>query len=358
VTDEIYDNPKLQYKRAVKDYPLKNYPDYEPGRPPRSEVLQELTFLDEVERIWGSTWGGSQGIGRLQEMALLKPTPHEVDELFQRDPRFFLLRRVNMDIGRLTHALEGLGAALEENGVTVRWMDTPESMGAYGPMRKLFMGALPIVIRGGAIISRQGQASYMRGVEVNFQRFLASIDCPILLSVHGAGICEAGVFVPIAEDAMAVYLSNASNQEGLDQVGEVMRRHGVIAMPVAHSTTILDDFEAGGEFHLDMVFGVVDRRICVVYPGYLYYTFYYWLKQHGFRIIEVPREEHHQFYPANLLLLEPGLVMMSKGATETIRRVREAGVEVIELDTQGLQAGTNGIRCVTLALKRDVGPSL
>lgn len=358
MADDIFDNPKQQYRGEVKDYPLKNYPDYEPGRPPRSEVLQDLTYLDEVERIWGSTWGGSQGIGKLREMALLRPTPHEVDELFQRDPRFFLLRRVNMDIARLTDALEGLGAALEEHGVTVRWMETPESMGAYGPMRKLFMGALPIVIRGGAIISRQGQASYMRGVEVNFQRFLAEIGCPILLSVHGSGICEAGVFVPIAEDAMATYLSNASNEEGLEQAASVMRRHGVTEMPVAHSTTILDDFEAGGEFHLDMVFGVVDRRTVVVYPGYLDYTFYYWLKRHGFKIIEVPRDEHHRFYPANLVLLEPGKVMMSKGATETIRRVREAGVEVVELDTSGLQAGTNGIRCVTLALKRDIGPSL
>ena len=129
-------------------------------------------------------------------------------------------------------------------------------------------------------------------------------------------------------------------------------------MPVAHSTTIIDDFEAGGEFHVDMVLGVVDIRKVVVYPGYLDYNIYRWFKEREFQIIEVPKEEHHKFYPANLVLIEPGKIIMAKGATETIRRVRAAGVEVIELDTTGLMAGTNGIRCVTLPLVRDPGPGL
>jgi N-dimethylarginine dimethylaminohydrolase len=102
----------------------------------------------------------------------------------------------------------------------------------------------------------------------------------------------------------------------------------------------------------------VDIRKVVVYPGYLDYNIYRWLKEHDFQVIEVPREEHHKFYPANLVLIEPGKVIMCKGATETIRRVRAAGVEVIELDTTGLMAGTNGIRCVTLPLVRDPGPGL
>jgi N-dimethylarginine dimethylaminohydrolase len=351
-------NPRERYHGQYRDFPLTHYPDYEPHRPPRSYILEQRSFLDEVEAIWGNTWGGSQGIGKLRQMALLRPTAHEVDELFDRDPRFFLLRRVKMDIRRLTDALEGLGSCAEEHGVNVRWMETPERMGAYGPMRKLFMGALPLVIKGGAIISRQGQASYMRGLEVNFQQFFTEIRCPILLSVHGYGICEVGVFVPIAEDVIAGYRSNASNLEGLSQVITVMKSHGVRAVPVAHSTMILDDFDAGGEFHLDMVFGMADHKLAVVYPGYLDYSFYNWLRRYGINFIEVPRDEHHQWYPANFLLLEPGLVIMPAGAKETIKRVRDAGVEVVEFDNSGLMAGTNGIRCVVLPLERDSGPSL
>ncbi len=49
---------------------------------------------------------------------------------------------------------------------------------------------------------------------------------------------------------------------------------------------------------------------------------------------------------------------MPSGAKETIAKVREAGIEVIEFDTSGLQVGTNGIACVTLQLIRDPGPSI
>jgi arginine deiminase len=38
--------------------------------------------------------------------------------------------------------------------------------------------------------------------------------------------------------------------------------------------------------------------------------------------------------------------------------VRDAGVKVLELDTSGITAGTNGIRCVTTHLVRDEGPGL
>jgi N-dimethylarginine dimethylaminohydrolase len=351
-------DPRKQYEGKLEDYPLTNYPDYEPGHPPRSERLETIGFLDEVEKIWGSRWGGSAGIGRLREVALIKPTEHEVDPLWEKDRNFFLLRRVRVDVDKLKRAFEDYAQVLESVGVRVRWMDAPQSWGAYGPMRKLFMGAFPLVIKGGAIVSRQGQASFMRGVEVNFTKFFASINCPILHTIHGHGICEVGVFVPIAEDVIMGFKSCASNDDGLEQVLSVFKRSEVKEMPIAHSTTIIDDFEAGGEFHVDMVLGVVDIRKVVVYPGYLDYNIYRWLKDRKFQIIEVPKEEHHRFYPANLVLIEPGKVIMAKGATETIRRVREAGAEVIELDTTGLMAGTNGIRCVTLPLVRDPGPGL
>jgi hypothetical protein len=61
-------DPRKQYEGHLKDYPLTNYPDYEPGLPPRSERLEKIWFLDEVEKILGSRWGGSGGIGRLREV--------------------------------------------------------------------------------------------------------------------------------------------------------------------------------------------------------------------------------------------------------------------------------------------------
>jgi hypothetical protein len=177
------------WEGPIEDYPLTNYPDFEPGAPPRVEVIEQYGFLDEVENIWGSRWGGGQGIGRLREVALIWPTEHEVDPLWEKDRNFFFLRRVRIDLDRLQRGFEDYAKLLESLGVKVRWMKAPHSWGAYGPMRKLFMAAFPLVIKGGAIVSRQGHASYNRGLEVNFTKFFSEINCPILHTIHGQGIC-------------------------------------------------------------------------------------------------------------------------------------------------------------------------
>jgi arginine deiminase len=58
------------------------------------------------------------------------------------------------------------------------------------------------------------------------------------------------------------------------------------------------------------------------------------------------------------MIIEPGKIIIDAQAKETIKRLRATEVEIIEFDTTGLQAGTNGIRCVTLPLVRDPGPGL
>jgi len=353
----IYKNPKKEYQGKIEDYPLENYPDYEPGRAPNTEVLQRFSYLDELERIWGKNWG-AQGIGKLREVALIKPTEHEINPLWERNRDFFLLRRERIDLGGLQRTIDDYAELLTKEGVEVHWMEAPETMGAYGPMRKLFMGAFPLVVRGGAIIPRLGHASFIRGLEVNFFQFFAQIGCPVLLTVHGNGVCEVGPFVQIAEDAILGYRSCACNDEGLAQVIPVLQRAGYSEIPIANCTTIYQDFRAGGEFHPDMFFGVVDLRVALIYPGFLDYQVFQWLRDRDFKLIEVDSEEHFRDAPTNLVILEPGRVIMPTQAKRTIEKVRQAGIEVIEFDASGLQVGTNGARCVTIILRRDPGPSL
>ncbi|MBI4320581.1 MAG: hypothetical protein HY675_18985 [Chloroflexi bacterium] len=350
-------NPKQEYHGPIEDYPMENYPDFELGKAPHTDVLDSFSYLDELERVWGKNWG-AQGIGKLKEVALAKPTAHETNPLWERHRQFYMLRREKVDLYRLQKTIDDYAELLTKEGVQVHWMETPETMGAYGPMRKLFMGAFPIVIRGGAILPRQGHASFIRGLEVNFNRFFAKIDCPVLITIHGNGICEAGVFVQIAEDAIMTFRSCACNDEALEQVIPVLQRAGYKHIPIADCTTIYQDFRAGGEFHIDMIFGVLDLRVALIYPGFLDYKTFKWLRAHEFKLIEVDPEEHFRDAPANLVILEPGRVIMPAQAERTIAKVREAGIEVIPFDASGLQVGTNGTRCVTLSLRREVGPSL
>ena len=354
--------PKLNWKGPLEKYPMENYPDYEPGKPPRFEKLAELDYLDEVERIWGQRWG-EQGIGRLKEVALVKPSEHEVNALFLNHPEFFMLRhylrtgkKPNFEL--LVQGIEDLAKVLSENGVSVRWMEFDDVMGAYGPMRKLFVATnLGKVTRAGAIIGRRGHDSYNRGIAYYSQKFFTEIGCPVIMTVTGKGIFE-GAFPFVAENICVGSYGIGVNQEAMDQVLPVFNAAGIEAI-MGHSTSIMDSFESGGDFHMDMVLGVADLGLVTVFPAQLDYEVFLWLKSHGFKMIEVPLDEQIKSVACNGLQLEPGKVIMPQGAKKTNIALRKEGVDVIEVDVSDIaQGGVNGIRCVVLALLREPGPSL
>ena len=203
-----------------------------------------------------------------------------------------------------------------------------------------------------------GHASFKRGLEREFAKFISNIDCPILHTVHGTGICEvAPMFVPLTDDVWLGGLSCASNQEGLNQVLPVLENAGVSEVHIMQLQTIMDSFASGGEFHVDMIVHPVTEDLCVIYPGSLPWDTYVFLKERGYKLIEIPPDEQKDCYPANLLVLEPGRVIMHSRAEQTVRALQKEGVEVITFDSSGImQGGTNGIKCITMELLRDDGP--
>jgi N-dimethylarginine dimethylaminohydrolase len=107
-----------------------------------------------------------------------------------------------------------------------------------------------------------------------------------------------------------------------------------------------------------MVISPIDHKKAIIYPDNLPWETFVWLRDKGFELIEIPRSEQ-RFCPANLILVEPGKVIMAAQAEKTMERVRAAGVEVIPFDTGGImQGGVNGIKCITIELLRDDGPAL
>lgn len=351
---------KPQWNGKLEDFPLERYPDYRPGLPPDWRALASKSFLDECAYIWGKRWG-SMGIGKLREVALIKPTDLEGNPLWGKAPEFFLLRyKTKIDVDHLIRNHEEYAQLLESLDIKVHWMPITDRMGAYGPMRKLFMAQEALITPGGAILPRFGHGSFKRGLERELQRFLLSIDCPILFSVHGTGICEPGpMFVPVAEGVFVTANSCSANSEGNRQVSEVLMRVGAKEIHVMNLPTIHKTFEAGGEFHTDMVLTAVDDRKALIYPDNLDWATYEWLLDHGFELIEIPKSEHHAFVPANLIVVEPGVVIMPRKAVQTTSRLEAAGVKVINFDSSGImQGGVNGPRCITMYLRRDPGPTL
>lgn len=76
---------------------LHSFPFYEEGKVPQYHKYHaKVSYLDELELIWGKRWG-AQGIGRLHEVAMVRPTETEVRKLYEED--FGLLRLQRHDTG-------------------------------------------------------------------------------------------------------------------------------------------------------------------------------------------------------------------------------------------------------------------
>ena len=354
MTDENRATPP-SVAEAFEDFPF-----YEEGKVPQYHRYHaEISYLDELERIWGKPWG-AQGIGRLREVAMVKPTENEVLELYEQDSSFFVFNGITPDLGKMQEQHAGLVRTYEELGVTVheiRWADDPP-MSAYGPMKRSISAAAGFVINGGAIIPREA-TPYWRGRSRYVAKALMELGCPILHTVHGHGVCEIGASVRMADDFIVLMLSTDCNREGAEQVMPVLERAGYDKVLLAHSPGPLYDYhdEVPGWMHADMWIMPLDVRLALIYPPWCDYQTIRDLHELGYELIEAPRDEI-DLYPTNGITVAPRRVIMNASAEKTRKLLEDRGVEVIPIPYDEVHKYGGGIRCNTMQLIRDPGPRL
>lgn len=340
------------------EHSLRDFPYYEAGKVPQyHRYHQEISYLDELERIWGKRWG-AQGIGRLREVAMVKPTETEVLELYEQDSAFFVFNGVTPDLELMREQHAGLMRLYESLGITVhelRWADDPPRS-AYGPMKRSISAAAGFVINGGAIIPREA-TPYWRGRSRYVSKALMELGCPILYTVHGHGVCEIGASVRMSDDFIVLMLSTDCNREGAEQVTPILARAGYKHVHLAHSPGPLYVYHADvpGWMHADMWLLPLDARLALVYPPWCDYETIRALHGFGYRLLEMPADEVH-LYPANGITVEPRKVIMNASALKTRKLLEQNGVEVIPIPYDEVHKYGGGIRCNTMQLIRDAGP--
>lgn len=355
--------PFEPYQRTKpEDFRIEDIPFYEPGKPPRHDLWGKLDFSDEEERLFGRKWG-AQGIGKLREVLVCRPSENEIHPIFKKDPTFYMFYDGQIpDIEKMQKEHDELVKIYKQAEIEVHYLEFPSSsMGPYGPMRwMVYAPRAFLVIRGGAIIQRSASVPFAKGREIYEMRALVELGCPILYTVHGKGIFEIGASLFIAEDVFFTGRSIAYNQDGLEQVTPVLKRAGVKEIVVNHIPGPLYSLRwpMGGTFHPDMFIGVLDIGVVLVYPPWCGYETIEWLRDHRFKMIEVSAEEQRKCGACNCLCLEPGKVVMPAGARKTIKEVEKAGIEVIAVEFSEIWKGPGGIRCATGELVRDPGPGL
>ncbi len=319
--------------------------------------------------IWGKDWGAQSEIGRWREALVI--TPGEEVAPPEEDLTFYQFER-RVDVDRVREEFNAFIQALRDEGVVVHDMrellrdelDIDEWMlkEPYGFPHARFGGPgardVGLVVNGGAIIRRMS-LPYRRGEEFITMKALARLGIPILYMVHGKGVFEGGNVVWLDPTHVVLGESIRSNAEGINQVTHILKGVGVeevytVPIPGPLYNT---EWPAGGFAHLDCVFGYVDDGLAVIYPPGVPYRFIEWLRSKDISLIEVDPEEA-RWLGCNTLAIEPGKVVLPAEFSNTVRKLREESVDVIEVEWSETKFLGGGPHCSVMPLIRDPGPRL
>ena len=354
-----------------KEWTWDDMPFYRRGEKLDVAPWHDLDYLDVYEKIYGRPIGGN-GIGKLREVALSKISEAEnqlYDDRFPYAGDTDFLARNGMgrfpDIAKAQDQQENYAKVLENAGVSIRWIDWGDyPVSAYGPMQSMWAPQELCIINGGAIVPKMGRHPFSFGrAEWLSQWAFWNLNIPTLLTITGKAVCEVGATVWLAQDVYVVGLSPAYNQEGLDQLLPVVARTAGVddlkVLTIQCRSTDYFNRGTGASAHVSNVIGALDVDKVLVHPPGVDTHSLIWLKKHGFRIIECDPQEQIDLNASvcNVKVLEPGLVVMAAEAANTIARVRDAGVEVIEVPYSGFAHTGGGFHNSTMEIYREPGPS-
>jgi N-dimethylarginine dimethylaminohydrolase len=344
------------------------------GKPQSIVPLHGLDYLDVYEHTYGRTIGAN-GIGRLREVGLSRITDAE-DRIYSDEMPYAgvpglleahgagargLGRLAGLDAARAQQ--DAYAELLEANGVQVRWIDWgDEPVGAFGPLHAMWAAGELLVVTGGAIVPKRGREPFSFGRGEWLSRWLFwELNVPTLLTVAGRGIAEAGTLVWLAQDVFVAGDSIAYDDDGMEQVlGVVERSAGdldVRVLTIHCQGERYFDPATGEAAHVNNVIAPLDVDKVLCYTPGVDTEALLWLRRNGYEIVPVGFEDHALHKACNLMLLEPGRVVMASEARATIERVRAAGVEVVETPYGAFHAAGGGLHTATLQIHREPGPS-
>ena len=246
------------------------------------------------------SYGGQSMIAPLRRVLVKRPDT----EFVVKDPaKWHYADRPDLELAQREH--DALVEILRRAGAEVIYHDEFQA----GRADAIFVCDPAIVTDQGAIILRTGKG-LRRGEEQALARRLNSLGVPVLYSLHGEAQAEGGDLLWIDHDTLAVGLGFRTNPEGVRQLEEALTPLGVTVIPVELP------YYMGPEscLHLLSLISMVDERLAVVYRSLLSVPFWQYLRERGFRFVEVPDEEFGTMGP-NVLALAPGRCSCSPSCT-------------------------------------------
>jgi N-dimethylarginine dimethylaminohydrolase len=307
-------------------------------------------FHDAVELtdVWGRPWGAADDVSPLRTVLMRRPgtefeamTGGRYDEdlglIVDPEHRWYWVGAEEPRPARVLAQHAGLVAALEAEGVEVVFAE-PLSPPLFNGV---FTRDPLVTVRGGAVIGRLAPRQ-RRGEEPSILRALAAAGMPVLRTIAGAGTLEGGSFVKVRADVAALGISVRCNDEGADQLEDVLSRLGVELLRVPLP---------GLSIHLDGHMAMLDRETALVNGSGLPYWFLARLQELGVRLLWRHPDEH---WAVNLIVVRPGRVLMSDSSPRTHEMLESHGIEVVTVPYDEVQRFSGGVHCSTMELVRDL----
>lgn len=177
-----------------------------------------------------------------------------------------------------------------------------------------------------------------RAEETNGMRRIKTACLRRVLNGDEAATLEGGDVVYIGPQHVAVGLGHRTNKAGL--------RNLKAAFPAIHFIGVEHD-----ELHLDVLFTVVGEKHALADVTRLPKTFLETLSKEGYTLIEAdPREQ--ETLGCNVLTLNNKVVLAVKENVHTNQRLRQYGIEVIEVSMPNIIKKGGGPRCMTCPTHR------
>ncbi len=201
----------------------------------------------------------------------------------------------------------------------------------------------------GVIICNMGKE--LRKMEpVACKKRYEALGIKVLGVIEAPGTIEGGDVAWLDQHTLAVAHAYRTNQSGIEQLRQLVKPMGVTVIEVD-----LPHFRGAGDvFHLMSIISPVDKDLAVVYSPLMPVRFRNLLLDSGFELIEVPENEFDSL-GCNVLAIAPRVCMVEQGNPETIRRIKQAGCQVITFDGSNICVpGGGGPTCLTRPVSREI----
>lgn len=295
----------------------------------------------EMQKVYdSSSFGVASNYSKLKRLLLHRPS--EELNAVKEDPVFWLWDGVP-DLEEARKEWDAYVDILKKNGVEIEILEEayPRCAKQYFCRDQATMTPWGVIISRMALTQRWGE-------EQLFAKKMWELQIPVLMMVTGDGIFEGGNYIPLDRDTVVIGRGIRCNDSGISQVENLLELMDIDSI-VIDIPSYLEHY--GGYVHADVCLNPIDKDLALVYPEGLPYWFLNELRDRGFDMIEIEREEVLKM-GTNVLALDARKVVLAEENPIVKKRLEDIGVKVIEVRLNELRKGGGGPRCLVMELLR------